>query len=1001
MPRLFPLSRVFILLATLACSARFAFGSIGEEHDIAFAPSAAALCLAANGRAVPIYVDSADWPGVRRAAEGLGRDVEAVSGGRALVGPTLPPDVPVVVLVGTAGRSHLIDGLIAAGRIDVASIRGQWESWITETVDHPFPGVERALVVVGSDKRGAIYGAYGLSEDMGVSPWACWADVVPTRHEQVYFQLGRRVHSSPAVKYRGIFLNDEAPDLTNWVRANFGDVAVGSSPPVPSGVANYNHEFYARVFELILRLRGNYLWPAMWNNAFNEDDPQNANLADEFGVVMGTSHQEPMLRAQKEWDRRYLAKLGPWNYATNPTALQEFWRAGIRRNLAYESIVTIGLRGANDTPMASGGPAENRALLEHIVDDQRRILREEVNPDLSRVPQVWCLYKEVQEFYEAGMRVPDDVTLLWADDNWGDLRRVPTTVESHRSGGAGIYYHFDYHGDPRSYQWINANPIPKIWEQLSLADKAGADRVWIVNVGHLKGYELPTEFFMDLAWNPRRWSGENLAEFTRAWAAREFGTDLAEGVASVLDRLTKYDGRRKPELLAPDTFSQVNYQEAERIAREYDQLALQATQLSTRVAPERRAAYFQLVWFPVKASVTLNQLYLAAGRNALYARQGRASAAEQGRQVLARFEEFRGLIAAFNSMEGGKWAHFMDQAVLGYTSWRDPPTNSLKAISLKTPSLLKDPAMGVAVEGDEAAAPGAALALVLPSFDSAARSSHSIDVFNRGVGSFAFQALASVPWLRVSPPSGRVEADTRLSAEVDWNEVPADRNSGVVTISGAGSTVTIQVEAVRRAPLPATGFSGFLEAEGLVSIAPEHYTQKADGNSSRWVRIRDYGPGLSGMRAETNVNLDATDGVVHPSTARLEYKMLLQGGKPAVVLLTVSPSLNFVPHRPVRCALSWDDALPQVVELVPRDYNARAGNRDWEKVVSDGGRRVRVDLPVPDLSSSQAAGVHTLKVWMVDPGVVLQSLVVDFGGLRPSYLGPPESPWIGGGSSGR
>ena len=333
----------------------------------------------------------------------------------------------------------------------------------------------------------------------------------------------------------------------------FGWAARSANPPIPDGVAAYGREFYEKLFELILRIRGNYLWPAMWNNAFNEDDPENARLADEYGIVMGTSHQEPMLRAQKEWDRRYMRTLGRWNYVTSKDTLENFWKDGIRRNKDYESIISIGLRGANDTEMMPGGPEVNIPFLEKIVDSQRKMIAEEINPDITRVPQLWCLYKEVQEYYNAGLRVPGDVTLLWAEDNWGNVRRLPSREERTRQGGAGIYYHFDYHGGPRSYQWINTNPIPKIWDQMTLAKQYGADRIWIVNVGHFKGYEFPLEYFMSLGWNTDMYSNDNLMEYTRFWAKKQFGPEYAGEIADIISKYTKYNGRRKPELLSPET----------------------------------------------------------------------------------------------------------------------------------------------------------------------------------------------------------------------------------------------------------------------------------------------------------------------------------------------------------------------------------------------------------------------------------------------------------------
>ena len=245
-------------------------------------------------------------------------------------------------------------------------------------------------------------------------------------------------------------------------------------------------------------MRANFLWPAMWGNAFNDDDAVNPLLANEYGIVVGTSHHEPMMRAHDEW-RRYGS--GPWNYATNAEALRTFWTGGVRRTAAFENIITLAMRGDGDEPMSREA---NVALLERIVADQRAIIAQELKRDVTTVPQVWALYKEVQEYYEKGMRVPDDVTLLWSDDNWGNIRRLPTAEERNRSGGSGVYYHFDYVGGPRSYKWLNTIPIAKIWEQMNLAYRYGANRIWIVNVGDIKPMEFPIQFFMDYAWNPER-----------------------------------------------------------------------------------------------------------------------------------------------------------------------------------------------------------------------------------------------------------------------------------------------------------------------------------------------------------------------------------------------------------------------------------------------------------------------------------------------------------------
>jgi hypothetical protein len=976
MKSLHPCVVILGVVLVLASSARAALGDAsllgtGIEGDFA---------LVQAGRATPLAVSDDDWPGVRRAAGDLQGDIERVTGVKPALGPR--QGTPAAVLIGTLGKSALIDQLVGSGKLNVDAIRGRWEAFLVQVVDHPLPGLDRALVIAGSDKRGTIYGIYELSQQIGVSPWHWWADVPARRSAELFVRPAGLVDTGPSVKYRGIFLNDEAPDLTNWVRAKFGNVTPQANPHAPANVANYGREFYTKLFEVMLRLRANYLWPAMWNNAFNEDDPENARLADEYGIVMGTSHQEPMLRAQKEWDWRYQKNLGSWNYAKNPEVLEDFWREGVRRNRNFESLITMGLRGANDTEMAPGGPAANRALLEHIVDVQRDILRAEVNPDITQVPQVWCLYKEVQEFYDAGMRVPDDVTLLWAEDNWGNLRRLPTAAERKRSGGAGIYYHFDYHGGPRSYQWINTSPLPKIWDQMAMAKEYGADRVWIVNVGHFKGYELPLEYFLSLAWNTGRWGPDDCTTFTRRWAAREFGLQHAVAIADILAKYAKYNGRRKPELLTPDTYSLTDYREAETVVDDYRAIAIQAEEIARALPENQRDAFYQLVLFPTKASALVNELYLAAGRNALYVRQGRASAGAQAVEVRRLFRQFLDLMAHFNGdFAGGKWAHFMDQPVLGYTTWRDPPKNNLDHLKLVEPAVPEVAAFGVAVEGSAAPTAGEAR---LPQFDAFNRQQHFVDIFNCGKGPLEFTATAGAPWIRLSAAGGRLDEDRRLWVSIDWSQVPAGMATGTVKISGAGREVLVKVEAVNPTAITRDTLEGFVEANGYVSIEPEHYTRATEAGANHWFKIDDYGRTLSGMKAWGPVDApSATPGKDSPC---LEYRLYLFTPGEAEVTAITAPTLNFIPDRGVRYAVSFDDEAPRIVTLVPAGWKAvREGQRDWEKSVADNAHFGRSKHTIAQ------PGYHTLKVWMIDPAVVMQKLLVDLGGLKPSYLGPPES----------
>ena len=974
--KIFPLAGLGIFILN-----SFALGQVQYVEKIGGPGS---FPIVQQGTAASLFVDSNDFAGVIRATGDLQADIARVTGLTPKISHDENNPGKNVIIIGAIGKSRIIDLLIAAHKIDASPIAGKWESFFIQVVPEPLPGVANGLVIVGSDKRGTIYGIYDLSEQMGVSPWYWWADVTPEHQNALFVKPGRYIQGPPAVKYRGIFLNDEAPDLSNWIYSKFGTVATGTNPPVPPGVANYNHQFYTKLFELILRLKGNYLWPAMWNNAFNEDDPENPRLADEYGIVMGTSHQEPMLRAQKEWDRRYQKTLGSWNYAKHPAVVENFWREGIQRNKNFESIITIGLRGANDTPMAEGGPEANMALLEKIVEVQRKIIAEEMNPDVTKVPQLWCLYKEVQDFYNAGMRAPDDVTLLWAEDNWGNVRRLPTAEERSRSGGAGIYYHFDYHGGPRSYQWINTSPISKIWDQMSLAGQYGADRIWIVNVGHFKGYEFPLEYFMDLAWDTNRWISDNTDEFTRRWAEREFGPAYARDIADIIAKYTKYNGRRKPELLEPNTYSPVNYREAENVVTDFKTITAKAEELYGKLPEAKRDAFYELVLFPTKASALVNELYLAAGRNALFARQGRAGANDTAAKTRALFQTDTNLMNYFNqTFAHGKWNHFMDQSHLGYTTWRDPPQNNLDAIKLAEIEVPEAAAMGVAVEGSEAAWPGDPGDAILPQFDVFNQQHRYIDVFNKGKAPFEFTATASNPWIVLSETKGTVEKDKRLWAGVDWNKAPKGTASGTIILAGTSNNVTVKVDAFNPTVVTRDSLQGFVEGEGFVSIEAEHYTKNTDAGVNRWIKIDDYGRTLSGMRAEAPADApEATPGKDSPC---LEYQMYLFSTGKVDVAAILAPTLNFVPSRGLRYAVSFDDEAPQVVTLVPQNYNAQNGNRDWEKSVEDNARYGHTTHPLTK------SGYHTLKFWMVDPGIMLQKLVVNLGGVKPSYLGPPES----------
>ena len=386
-------------------------------------------------------------------------------------------------------------------------MEGAWERYLIQTVNHPFPGVDKALIVAGSDRRGASYGLFSLSEMAGVSPWYWWADVPIRKQQNVYVKPGQYTDGEPAVTYRGIFLNDEAPCLTGWVKQTYG--------------TNYgDHRFYTQVYELILRLKGNFLWPAMWSWAFYADDPENSKTADEMGIIIGTSHHEPMARNHQEWSRKR-KEYGAWDYATNQKVIDQFFREGIERMQGTEDIVTIGMRGDGDAAMSEN---TNVKLLENVVKNQRKIIEEVTKRPAKETPQVWALYKEVLDYYDKGMRVPDDVIMLLCDDNWGNVCRLPNAKERKHPGGWGMYYHVDYVGAPRNSKWLNVTPIQNMWEQLQLTYDYGVEKLWILNVGDLKPMEYPITLFMDMAWNLDKVSSEGVTAHLKHWLERELGT---------------------------------------------------------------------------------------------------------------------------------------------------------------------------------------------------------------------------------------------------------------------------------------------------------------------------------------------------------------------------------------------------------------------------------------------------------------------------------------------
>ncbi len=595
------------------------------------------------GGQVTVATDEADFKAVDIAVHTLAADFGRVTGHDASLQHTADANI----LVGTLGHSALIDRMVKQKRIDASLLKGKREKFIITVVGDQ-------LVIAGSDRRGTVYGIYELSEQMGVSPWYYWADVPTAHHAQVFVNRGIYTDGEPAVAYRGIFLNDEAPCLTSWVKNTFG--------------TDYgDHRFYERVFELVLRLRGNMMWPAMWGWAFYADDPENERTANDMGVVMGTSHHEPMARNHQEY-ARHRREWGAWNYRTNKDKLQQFFREGIERMKGTEQLVTIGMRGDGDEAMSEEADTK---LMQQIITDQRRIIAEETGRKAGETPQVWALYKEVLDYYDKGMKVPDDVTLLLCDDNWGNVRRVPNVRERRHKGGWGLYYHVDYVGAPRNSKWLNVTPVQHMWEQLTLAYDNGIERMWILNVGDLKPMEYPITLFMDMAWNPRRYDASHITDHTRDFCRQQFGEAQAAEAARLLNTVCKLNGRCTAEMMDADTYN-IYTGEWRQVVDEYAALERDALRQYLTLDDRQRDAYRQLILFPIQAMGNIHEMYYAQAMNRKLFGEGNPDCNLWADRVEQAFRRDSMLCADYNlKMAGGKWNGMMTQKHIGYTSWND------------------------------------------------------------------------------------------------------------------------------------------------------------------------------------------------------------------------------------------------------------------------------------------------------------------------------------------
>jgi Glycosyl hydrolase family 115/Gylcosyl hydrolase family 115 C-terminal domain/Glycosyl hydrolase family 67 N-terminus len=934
---------------------------ISEEAAAGYFP------LAQKERLADVVVDTNDFKVAQIATADLVSDIERVTGRKPALKKSTDTLSEQVVLVGTLGRSPVIDRLVKENKLEVKDIQGQWESFVIVAVSDPLPGVKQALVIVGSDRRGTAYGVYELAKRIGVSPWYWWADVTPLHRAALYVSNERLRVGPPAVKYRGIFINDEMWGLRPWAMKTY-------APEEGHGLGPRTH---AKIFELLLRLRANHLWPAMHNGdggtiPFNCYE-QNKTVADDYAIVMGSSHIEPMLRnniSGAEWDREYPGE--PWDYTVNKEHIYKYWEDRVKANGKYENVYTMGKRGKDDEP----GKEITVPILEQIIADQRTILKKWADQEITRVPQVLIAYTEVLNLYNKGLKLPEDIIFCWPDDNFGYIRQLPDELEQKRSGGSGVYYHIQWlNGATTAYPWLNTTPPALIWEEMNKAFQYGADKLWVLNVGDIKPGEIGMEFFLEMACDPSRYHHENVREFLVRWAARDIDPRFAEETASIMEAYYRLGLARRPEHLVQakgknpliySWFSHTNANdEAMQRVEAYASLAQRAQAVYDQVPMFRKDAFFQFVLYPVQCASLINAKVIFADKSLRYGNEGRSSAGEyaaKARAAAARIIELTdhyntGLLTASN-----KWKHIMSPAPGPWgTQFRQFEMPPLSDYEGKGP-----PALFLALEGGDAQ--------TLADLSVYTQGKRFIDLFNIGKGEIRWTATSSQPWVRLDHTNGTFKTEQRVWVSMDWDKVPQEGAlTAMLEIKSSAGNRQVTIPLFKPVTPARETITGYVESHGYVSIEAEHFTRSNRRGGAAWEVIKGLGrSGDSVAVLPAHVASVTEPAEITQKSPSLEYPLYLFSSGSAQLTFDCLPTKAVHPKQGVRLAYSLDDGEPQIV-------NGQGGD------VLSNLRRLTATVTVA------TPGQHTLKVWMVDPGIVLDKLVLSFVPLKESYLGPPES----------
>ncbi len=937
-----------------------------------------AFPLVSDGKTPVIYVDDNDFTVVGIAANHLSNDIFNVTSQRPVITHSDKASGQYMVIIGTVGKSKLVDLLIQTNKIDTAKWFDKWEAHSIQVIEKPFKDTDKALVIIGSDRRGTAYGVFELSEQIGISPWYWWADVPVKKQESIFIKDGIYSFGPPDVKYRGIFINDEDWGLKPWAAETFETEQKDIGPKT-----------YAKVCELLLRLKANYLWPAMHEctAAFNQI-PENKIVADSFAIVMGSAHCEPLLfNNATEWDKE---TMGEWNYQTNRQTIYEVLDKRVKENGPYENVYTIAMRGIHDRAMLGSLRLEEQVrLLDNVVADQREILAKHIAKNIEEIPQIFVPYKEVLEIYENGLNLPDDITIVWPDDNYGYIKRLSNHEEQQRNGRSGVYYHIQYLGIPHEYLWLNTTPPALIFEEMKKAYETGGDRVWIANVGDIKPAEYGTEFFLDLAWNVHVVDYETTNRHLEDWLGNIFGESYKKELTEIMQTYYRLGFIRKPEYMGwgyiwdtnfhkqkktYDTeFSFANYHEADERMDEYDKISEQVKNVYQKIDPVLKPAFYQLVYYPVVSSALMNKKILIAQKNHWYARQERAKTNELAHLVQIYYDSLLTITAEYNRLLNGKWNKMMTVKQGRDAVYHKMP--HVDTIPLKNGA---DPAFYVEQENNQQ---GINHFHMLPCFNPYYKKSYFIDIYNQGNQSFKWRAKADKEWIKLSSTKGTVTDEEKIWVYIDWIKMPKGIDlKGKINIEANGKVEEVYVSAFNPKNPDKLELNGlFVEDNGFIVISPNHFHRKNEDAKIKFVEVPNIGIMGSSMLSVPPItaSYESYDG----TQPYLEYDFYtFQCGKFEINTITL-PTFPFNKQANTRYGISVDDELPQLGEA--------GTSEEWKgKWAENVLRNASINRTIHTINEP---GKHTLKFWVIDPGVALQKIVIDFGGLKPSYLGPSET----------